>query len=86
MTFNMFNTNLKYDLMSLFCFVFFMFTFSYFIIINIYLNFGLANLVFLVLTFVFVIGTKTTKINNKRITLNLNPKHEIKGPRQKHKG
>jgi hypothetical protein len=28
---------------------------------------------------------KITKINEKRIGLNLNPKHEIKEPKQKHK-
>ncbi len=31
------------------------------------------------------IGTKTTKTNDKRIGLNLNPKHKTKGPSQEHK-
>jgi hypothetical protein len=30
----------------------------------------------------FIIGMKITKINDKRISLNLKPKHETKGPRK----
>jgi hypothetical protein len=32
-----------------------------------------------------VLGIKTTKIDNERINLSLNPKYEIKEPRQEHK-
>ncbi len=48
-TFNLFNTNFRYNLIPWSCYFPFMFTFSYFIIIDICLHFYFAHLIFLFL-------------------------------------